>query len=97
MGFGNLGPYKIWTLVACLVADLKSSLISRPCAFFCVMQGVGPCHFIDPGFGQSRHALRQPMLLVWLQTSFENKWEFFWLIQKEARGTTEAKQTSRKA
>ena len=73
------------------------SQASQACAFLCVMQGVGPCHFIGPGFGQSRHALRQPMLLVWLQTSFENKWEFFWLIQKEARGTTEAKQTSRKA
>ena len=72
---------------------LKSNLISLPYAILCVMQGVGPSHFIHPGFGQSRHALRQSMWLVWLQASFETNWEFTRLMQKEARGTSEAKQT----
>ena len=47
-----------------------------PCAFLCDIQGVGPCHFIDHGFCQSRHALKQSMWPVWLRTSFETNWEF---------------------
>jgi len=38
------------------------------------MQGVRPCHFIDPSFCQSRHALKQSMWLVWLHSSYMFIW-----------------------
>ena len=38
------------------------------------MQGVRPCHFIDPSFRQSRHALKQSMWLVWLHSSYMFIW-----------------------
>ena len=42
-------------------------------------------------FYQSKHALRQPMWLVWLQIPIGNLHNR--LLQKEARDTSEAKQT----
>ena len=63
------------------------------------MQGVRPCHFIDPSFCQSRHALKQSMWLLWLHSSYiyiyihmKPAGVSHRLMQKEARGISEAKQ-----
>ena len=67
-----------------------------PCAFLCDIQGVGPCHFIDHGFCQSRHALKQSMWPVWLRTSFETNWEFTQAHAKRSQRHLRSKTGQRK-